>query len=1383
MTIGKIGPFDLEKDNWEAYVDRLEQYFVANQVKTEIQVATLITVIGSEAYELMINLCTPDKPAKKTYNELVALMKKHLNPKPSQLAERFKFRQRIQHKEESVSGYVAELKRLSKNCGFRDLAENLRDQFICGLSNEDIRQKLFTEDDNITFDRAFTIAMSMEAAETNAALVEGCTRGRSTGDSIPNVDTTVNFMGRSKKGKNKSERYITQAPRVLPAGGGPSGISGASSGKFRASTSRKDAINSEQKCKVCGGTHDENTCKFKMYVCRVCNKGGHLKKMCPRLREGTSLHNIHEDNRGIDNQDSESDEVSYHNNYSITTKNPQSQLLGPYTISVYVESCLLNMEIDTGSAISCISYDCYRNLFVHCKLKPSNLGLRYYTGETVTPVGMIEVKVQFKTITKVLDLYVIKSGKVNLLGRCWLNELGIPIPTCNVHKLNNLSNVFDVREFSSRYSEVFKDGLGRFTGGQVGFRLREGARPTFMRARPLAYALREPVERALDQMVRDGIITPVSTSDWATPIVPVMKKDGTIRVCADFKITLNKCLEVDHYPLPKVEDLLTKLHGGEKFTKLDLSQAYAQFELDESKKYTVINTHKGLFMYNRLIYGLASSPGIFQRKLEQLFADMPRVGIFLDDIIVTGVDTITHLKTLHEVFERLRRYGLRIKKEKCTFFADTVTYLGFVISKQGVHTCPEKVEAIKKAPTPTNIMELRSFLGLVMYYAKFVPNISTILEPLYRLLKKDVRYEWNAECQQAFYKVKHLLVSSKVLAHYAAELPLVLTTDASSVGIGAVISHICPGGEERPVAYASRVLNTAERAYSQIEREALAIIYGVRKFHQYLYGRNFILRTDHKPLVTIFGDKTGIPVMAASRMQRWAIILAGYDYTIEYVRSQRNAADALSRLPVGKEKKLNKECTYLNFIQHFLPITRENVRESTCKDNILTKVINFIRTGWPKDCKENDLKAYFIRRNELYLDRGCVVWGYRLVVPSKLRETVLRELHVSHLGIVKMKSLARSIVWWPGIDHDIETTCQECVTCGLEGTAPPKAPPKPWPYVTEPWSRLHVDFLGPFQSKTFLVIIDSTSKWLEVFLMPRTTASAVVKVLRTTFARFGLPKEIVSDNGPPFSSREYQEFMSNNGIKVTFTPVYHPASNGAAENAVKLCKRAIKKSIRDGIDLDEALQTYLMMYRNVEHSSTGESPAMLLQRRKLRTRLELLGEDRQVETRINKAQNRQVYHAGGSDRYFQVGDPVWARNYAGEKWLDGTITDRVGSRNYVVGKEGGPFLKRHVDQIKKRRSSYGVGEINSLPEPRSAVENSESEMVRDIGPEEQDLGTNLPESSAQESGPGEGIGTNPQLEVRVGNAGDNAPVNRPKRVIKPVRRYGFEDIDFICNRL
>lgn len=1372
MSVGKIGQFDVEKDNWDSYVDRLGQYFVANDVKPAVQVATLITVIGGDAYDLMVNLCTPVKPSEKTYNELVEIMKGHLQPKPSVLAERFKFRQRNQRNEESVAEYAAELKKLTKDCKFNltSLTENLRDQFVCGIASEGIRQRLFTEED-ITFERAFKIAVSMEAAETHAALVEDRTK---RGDGWPSSVTSAHQLSTAGRDKRRPKPATTCGPgRDVTHNirhSAPYGTSSAGgAGRNDEASFKRNSYGTQHnvtRCVACGGKHEPSSCKFKVYVCRICNRQGHLKKMCPNLTGSTPFHTVVEEQVGRDTESdgSNSDEV---NNFSMDNKNFKK--FKPYIVNLIVDKTNLPMEIDTGSAISCINSECYRQHFSRCKVLESDLSLRYYTGEIVKPVGKITISVGYEGRQKVLDLYIVDKGKTSLVGRQWLTELNIKLPFVSCNNVSSLKHDFNFNDFSSKYKEVFADGLGRFTGGTVGFRLREGARPVFLRARPLAYALREPVERALDQLVRDGVITPVTTSDWATPIVPVMKKDGTIRVCADFKLTLNKYLEVDRFPLPRVDDLLAKLHGGERFTKLDLSQAYLQFELDESKRYAVINTHKGLFMYNRLIFGLASSPGIFQRKLEQLFADLPRVGVFLDDLIITGTDNESHLETLHEVFRRLKNYGLRIRKDKCVFFAESVTYLGFMISKEGVHTCPEKIEAIKQAPEPKSVSELRSFLGLVMYYAKFVRNISSILSPLYNLLRKGVKFVWDQQCQEAFKKVKQILVSSEVLAHYSLELPVVLTADASSVGVGAVVSHLTPDGE-RPVAYASRTLTSAEKGYSQIEREALGIIFGIRKFHQYLYGRKFVLRTDHKPLVSIFGEKKGIPVMAASRLQRWAVLLSGYNFDIEYVRGEKNAADALSRLPVQEPDKKVRELTYLNFIQNFLPVDRRMVQDCMVKDEILRKVVLYIQSGWPATNKEECLQPFYVRRHELYLDRGCIVWGYRLVIPTALREVLLKELHVGHMGIVKMKCMARSTMWWPGIDAEIERACRSCSTCAADSAAPPRAPPQPWPYISEPWTRLHVDFLGPFHGKTFLVIIDATSKWLEVFQMQRTTAEAVIKVLRETFARFGLPKEVVSDNGPPFSSKEYNEFMTRNGVKVSFSAVYHPASNGAAEGAVKLCKRAVRKALRDGCDVDAALQTYLFTYRNVTHSTTGVSPATLLQRRTLRSRLDLLKGDRQLEEKVKECQGRQVEYSGGIMRNFNAGEEVWYRNYTGnQKWISGTILQKNGSRSYSIASESGPPVNRHVDQIKKRWTSVYEGPSQGTtsipvdtPESTGGIRFSVFDPVG-------------PERSSSQVDPGASVARSvPPVEASTSRVNPPGPTLRPRDKLVPPKRFGFE---------
>lgn len=1369
MSVGKIGPFDVTKDTWKSYVERLEQYFIANDIKEAIKVATLITVIGSDAYELMVNLCTPGRPASKTFNELVAVMQNHLQPQASVLAERYKFRQRKQCRDETIADFVADLKRLSRTCNFSDLINNLRDQLVCGLYDDDIRQRLFAEEEStLSFEKACKIAVTMEAARTDAALVEGNGLGSGQPTSVYH-----NKVG-AKRTWERKQRSSGRAAQAAPAEAGGTRTQARSGARWsrdathapRAggcgvnvnnTNSSSKAFSSGEKCERCGGNHFAKACKFINYVCRICNVEGHLKRMCPRVRKEDSANYARQnyvENEVDSYPNSDGSEEVFIHSFSQSSENYKRY--SPYYVTVRINGKIIKMELDTGSTISCISHDNYLKWFANSPIVKCNLLLRYYTGELVRPMGKIKVWVQFQNNCKSLDLFVIDKGKTTLFGRQWLYELGVTSPLIDCLALESKNDGFNLENFSSRFCEVFADGLGRFTGGPVTLRVRADARPVFMRARPIAYALREPVERALDQLVQEGVMTPVETSDWATPIVPVVKKDGTIRVCGDFKLTLNKCLEVDRFPLPKVEDLLAKLHGGKRFSKIDLSQAYAQFELDETCKFTVINTHKGLFRYNRLVYGLSSSPGIFQRKLEQLFGDIPRVGVFLDDVIITGEDDRQHLLYLNMVFERLRKYGLKIKKEKCTFFAKSVTYLGYVISQEGVHTCPDKIEAIKGAPVPKTVTELRSFLGLVMYYAKFVPNISTLLEPLYKLLKKNAKFQWNGECDEALNKVKFLLVSSEVLAHYSPDLPLVLTTDASSVGIGAVISHLMPGDattgnttKERPIAYASRSLNAAERGYAQIEKEALAIIYGVRKFHQYLYGRRFILRTDHKPLVCIFGEKTGIPVMAASRMQRWAVLLAGYDYEIEYVPTDKNGADALSRLPLEKSKcRKTEDHTYLNFVQNFVPITRLALKEATGSDNILRQIVLYLESGWAAKCSDEEVRPYWIRRAELYLDMGCVMWGYRLVVPTKLRELILKELHLGHLGIVKMKAVARSYVWWPGIDTDIERVCKECTTCIEESTAPPKAPVMPWPYLTEPWSRLHVDFLGPFHNKTFFVIIDSSTKWIEAFPMARTTASAVIKVLRETFARFGLPREVVSDNGPPFTSKEYAEFMQNNGIRLSYSAIYHPSSNGAAEGAVKLCKRAVKKSLRDGQDMEAALQTYLLAYRNVEHSTTGVSPATLLQKRNLRSRLDAIKGDRIVEDRVRSRQKRQVESAGGIPREFRKGDRVWMRNYTGGRnWCNGKIEEKLGSRNYMVVGEDGSHFKRHIDQIKSR--SMAMFEWPG-PDPESDKPIVQAETA-------------------------DGSGAHGSKVVSL-NTDSTSPEGRSRRVRRPVKRFGI-DID------
>ena len=256
--------------------------------------------------------------------------------------------------------------------------------------------------------------------------------------------------------------------------------------------------------------------------------------------------------------------------------------------------------------------------------------------------------------------------------------------------------------------------------------LNDDAQPKYFRACSIPYAFREKVEQELIRLQKEGTIEPVQVSDWAAPIVPVLKSDKSVRICGDFCHTVNPASKLDNYPIPKVKDLFAKLNKGKLFTKLDLSQAYQQVLLDdESKQYVVINTHKGLFRYTRLPFGISSAPGIFQRVMESLLHGLPGVLVFFDDILVTGHTQADHLTTLNKVLARLEQAGLRVKSKKCKFMQSSVSYLGYKLDAKGIHPLEDKVVAIQDAPTPRSITELKSYIGLLSYYGKFLPNLSS----------------------------------------------------------------------------------------------------------------------------------------------------------------------------------------------------------------------------------------------------------------------------------------------------------------------------------------------------------------------------------------------------------------------------------------------------------------------------------------------------------------------------------------------------------------------------------------------------------------------------------------------------------------------------------
>ena len=803
--------------------------------------------------------------------------------------------------------------------------------------------------------------------------------------------------------------------------------------------------------------------------------------------------------------------------------------------------------------------------------------------------------------------------------------------------------------------------------------------------------------------------------------MPVLKPDKkSVRICGDFKLTVNQAVKVDRYPIPLIQDLFAGLNGGKVFTKLDLSHAYQQLLVDDkAKELLVINTHKGLFRYNRLPFGISSAPGLFQRIMENLVRGIPRVEVYLDDILISGETEEAHLQTLDQVLERLEKAGLKLKKGKCSFLTTSVVYLGHVIDEHGLRPTQDKVQAVLAAPEPKNVTELKAYLGLLNYYGRFLPNLSSTLAPLYQLLNKNTHWHWSNKERQAFQASKKLLTVAPVLVHFDPSKDVILSCDASAYGIGAVLAHKFSDGSEKPIAYASRTLSPAEKGYSQLEKEGLACVYGVKKFHEYLFGRMFFLYTDHKPLLGLLDEQKPIPAQASARIQRWALTLEMYQYHLKFKSSDKNAnADALSRLPLTADHPptpLPAELVLMmEALDEDMPVSAQQIRRWTQRDPTLSRVMQFVRKGWPSTVLDERLKIFERKKLELSCQDHCLLWGSRVIVPPQGREAILRQLHSSHPGVVRMKQLARAYVWWPGLDGDIEKHVQHCSACQENLSSPPLAPVLPIRWPSRPWARIHVDLAGPFLNRTFLVVVDAHTKWLEAHVLPSATSSATITCLRRIFATFGVPEILVSDNGPNFVSQEFETFLKRNGIIHKTSAPYHPASNGLAERAVRTVKQGLKKTTQGSIQ--DRLSRFLFGYRNTPQTTTGHAPAELMFNRLLRTPMDLLKPD--LSRRMEEKQKRHSDQVNPA-RDFKPSDMVFVKNLPpGSKpiWLPGVIQASKGPRSYTIVLTDGRVVRRHCDHLRQRyeqenkpissQEDLDLAPSIAVPSPPDTIENS-----------------------------------------------------------------------------
>jgi hypothetical protein len=1070
---------------------------------------------------------------------------------------------------------------------------------------------------------------------------------------------------------------------------------------------------------------------------------------------------------------------------------------------ILVDGIQHKFELDTGTLGNFITEDFWEKMGKP-PLEPSTHNYESASKHLLPVLGTFQASVQTLESSEghPVELTVTSVPGLNLLGRGAIRSLEISLDTAlkqassrrqgSVYTVSSLEQTDEnlrrkCQEVCNQFPDLWKDELGCLKDVELKIKFKPDAKPVFKKARPVPVAIQEDLTAAYDQGISKGIWIPVQFCDYGTPVVPVRKaqqpgqKKPALRICGDYSVTVNPQLEMHRQPMPRPEDLMRRLGGGHGFSKIDLADAYNQIKLaPESQRRLALSTHRGVLLQTRLPFGIKSAPGYFQEIMEQLTSDLPGVAVYLDDILVSGKDATNHLQNLQRLLQRLHDKGLRCRLEKCKFAEASVDYLGHRLTKAGVRKGP-KVDAVRAMPEPTNVSELKSFLGSVQFYSKFLQNLSTVAEPLHRLTQKTATWNWGEQEKKSFQKLKDMLSSDNLLVHYDPTLPLGLSCDASSIGIGAVLFHRYPDGSERPIANVSKKLSKAQSNYSQIQKEALAIIFGLNKFYQFLFGRPFILVTDHKPLIALFGPHKETPSLAANRLARWALQLSQFDYRIEYRPTKDHGnADALSRLPTAEDSQFDREETgddtdmvcAISILSSQVKTARSTtfVSESS-KDPVIAQAIRYVREGWPTQKKEEDQELAQLRKlqDSLSICNGCLVHGNRVVVPSKLRQQVLEILHLGHFGMERMKQLARTAVYWPNINNDIETTCRHCEACAEHQNKPPKMDNHPWMMPEKPWSRLHLDHAINFMGTNWLVLTDAYSKYPCIHVTQSTSSSTTIDLLEQDFAHFGYPHTLVTDNATTFTSEEFQDWCQERGITHLSGAPYHPATNGAAERLVGTFKQSLRKST---LPPKKALQEFLMQYRRTP-TSTGYSPSELLNGRQIRTPIDTL-----LPSPTHIAQKRQCEGTTQSKaviKKYRVGDAVYAIYYGPRKdrdprWIPATVVKCRGSRTYEVKVHPkGPIWRRHWEQLRPRCPStedLDPGDVLTSPNGQDAAppeEDYTAELPHVTSTPERMPQNNQP--TPPEYGPG-----NPRRSQRQRKAPDRLCLKTPQ--VDPLAKRG-----------
>ena len=1273
----------------------------------ERKINYLLLWAGDEARAL-VKTWKLSEEAKKSLQSYWDGFQKFVKPRSNYRIARYNLRSCRQGANETIDQFVRRIQTLVQECSYGAEHEETHtvDALIFGVNSPKVQSRLLQEDQAITLDKALTIARTIEITRDHMTALQNSQQ----------VDSSIHTVRSSTKQRGHGATHHRQ--------------------KNAPTAAHKNARKSQptmNTCQRCGSQRcDSRNCPAIQSDCRKCGKHGHWEKVCrsrdARKQRPQKHHSrTHVREMHAEEQDSDNENIYFETLHinTLHSDDDDKQAIVMLDLSYNHSRKPLRCKLDTGADTNILPVAHFKGFLGNgksqenfvSKLKPSKVRIVAYGGSTVRHYGTCEVKINHRGRTEYTTAHVTDTTGPVIIGLPTCRRLGLvtlhyslsesPVDASSGHKITSRSQL--LRD----YNDVFT-GIGCLDE-ECHIETDPSVTPIIHPPRRVPYALRDSLKSELDSLVDKGIIRPVTQpTDWVNSYVCVTKRDGRIRLCIDPK-HLNKAIKRPHYPTPVFEDVASRLQGAKWFTKLDARSGYWNIKLDnESALLTTFSTPFGRYCYNRLPIRLKLSSDIFQIKMDKIFGSITNVFGIADDIIVAGWsdDGSDHDDALTRVLECARKNNVKFNDDKLVFRQKQLPFFGHIIGEDGVSPDPEKVAAINAMKQPSDVKGLQSFLGMVNYLHRYSPRLSELTAPLRDLCKQSSEFVWNDEHTRAFNAVKKEICSTQNMPYYDPKKPLTLQVDASGRGRGCALIQ-----ENGPVAYASKSLTGAETRYSNIERELLGIVYSLERFHEYVYGRHVTIETDHKPLVSIAQkDVNNMP----PRLARMMLRIQRYDFTLVYVTGKNvPIADALSRVsPIdgdvidGLDITVHEMHSYVNAS----PTALSQVRDATSADATMALLRETIANGWPEtrsECPET-LAPYWTFRDELGVEDGVVLKGTRIVIPTTLRNSVLEKIHYAHQGMEKCKLRAKSSVYWPNMNKDIENTVSKCATCQQHQPAQIKEPLVNHDVPPHAWHTLSTD-LFYWEQSTYLLVVDNYSKFPVVKKMTTTTSKAVIKLMKSIFDEHGLPVKVISDNGPQYSSDEFLRFARDyNFTHVTSSP-HHPQSNGLVERNVRTIKSLFTKCRETGADPHLAM----ICLRSTPIDHNTPSPCELLNGRVYRS---LLPAKQKIHSHHNDNLQKRQDAANKSWRGSRQLQPLHAdqdvrvRHPTSKIWVPGRVINNASTpRSYIV-QTGEGVYRRNRKHLRTTAESFGDlnGDTHDItPHSATASTPSDDQSSRD----------------------------------------------------------------------